>query len=58
MRNGLVVVKTNTFEREGHIDEKWSYCRQNQYICKERTYLMRNDLIVVKTNTFERKRQI
>jgi hypothetical protein len=28
MRNGLVVIKTNTFERKGHIDEKWSYCLQ------------------------------
>jgi hypothetical protein len=32
MKNGLIVVKTNTFEREGHINEKWSYCRQDQYI--------------------------
>ena len=39
-------------------NEKWSCCRQDQYICKERTYLMRNSLVVVKTNTFESKGHI
>ena len=56
MKNGLIVVKTNTLKGKDIFNEKWSYCRQDQYICKERIYLMRNSLI--DTNTFERKGHI